>query len=109
MNTLKVDDVRQAIADMLFDLMDIDPQRAMQDIPFLALHKDFDSLAFVELQLQLEEKFEMEFNDKEVYIPANVTELAEALVRHHAIYKNKALLNSNEINSSRPEAAGHAV
>lgn len=88
MNILKIDEVRNAIADMLFDLMDIDRQLALQDTPFSELHKDFDSLTFAELQFMLEDRFKMEFSndDKNAIVPVNVTELAEILIAQYVVY-----------------------
>ena len=82
------DNVRNQIASLLQEHMDIDPVLVLQDTLFTELHKDFDSLALLELQLLLEKEFEMEFDglDRTAKMPTNVSEMADALIREHALY-----------------------
>lgn len=71
--------------------MDIDPALALQDTLFTELHKDFDSLSLLELQLLLEKEFDMEFDglDRTAQIPTNVSEMADALIREHTLYQQR--------------------
>lgn len=82
-------DVRVQIASLLKEHMDIDPALALQDTPFTQLHKDFDSLSLLELQLLLEKEFDMEFDglDRTAQMPTNVSEMADALIREHSRYQ----------------------
>lgn len=82
------EDVRTRIAALLQEHMDIDPVLALQDTVFSELHKDFDSLALLELQLLLEKEFDMEFDgfDRNAKIPTNVSEMADALMREYEQY-----------------------
>ena len=83
------DNVRIQIASLLKEHMDIDPVLALQDTVFSELHKDFDSLALLELQLLLEKEFDMEFDgfDRNAKIPTNVSEMADALMREYEQYQ----------------------
>jgi acyl carrier protein len=85
---LEKNEVRIQIVMLLEEHMGIDPQLALQDTEFKALHKDFDSLAYLELQLLLEKKFGMEFDgiDRNEKLPTNVSEMADALIREHGLY-----------------------
>jgi acyl carrier protein len=85
---LDFEDVRRRIAALLLEHMDIDPGSALQDTVFSELHKDFDSLALLELQLLLEKEFSMEFDgfDRNAKIPTNVSEMADALIREYDQY-----------------------
>jgi len=85
---LDFENVRRRIAALLLEHMDIDPCLALQDTVFSELHKDFDSLALLELQLLLEKEFSMEFDgfDRNAKIPSNVSEMAEALIREYEQY-----------------------
>lgn len=71
--------------------MDIDPALALKDTLFTELHKDFDSLSLLELQLLLEKEFNMEFDglDRTAKMPTNVSEMADALIREHALYQQR--------------------
>jgi acyl carrier protein len=82
------DNVRTQIVSLLKEHMDIDPVLALQDTLFTELHKDFDSLSLLELQLLLEKEFDMEFDglDRTAKMPTNVSEMADALIREHALY-----------------------
>ena len=86
---LDKEDVRLRIATLLRQHMDIDPALALQDTVFSELHKDFDSLALLELQLLLEKEFDMEFDgfDRNAKIPTNVSEMADALMREYEQYQ----------------------
>ena len=85
------DTVRIQIASLLKEHMDIDPALALQDTAFTELHKDFDSLSLLELQLLLEKEFDMEFDglDRTAKMPTNVSEMADALLREHALYQQR--------------------
>lgn len=85
------DNVRDRIASLLKEHMGIDPVLALQDTLFTKLHKDFDSLSLLELQLLLEKEFNMEFDglDRTAKMPTNVSEMADALVREHSLYQQR--------------------
>jgi len=89
--TLNKADVRTRIAALLKENMDIDPALALQDTVFTELHKDFDSLALLELQLLLEKEFSMEFDgfDRNAKMPSNVSEMADALIREYERYHQR--------------------
>lgn len=84
-------EVRIRIASLLQEHMGIDPDLALQDTLFTELHKDFDSLSLLELQLLLEKEFDMEFDglDRTAEMPTNVSEMADALVREHSLYQQR--------------------
>jgi acyl carrier protein len=88
--TLSLDEVRQAIAEILKMQMDIEPHRSLADTPFMALHDEFDSLSMMELQLLLEEKlhFELDFkmHSKLTVLPTNVTELSQEVLRQYSAH-----------------------
>lgn len=88
---LHKDNVRMRIASLLQEHMDIDPAMALQDTLFTELHKDFDSLSLLELQLLLEKEFDMEFDgfDRTEKMPTNVSEMADALIREHGRYQQR--------------------
>jgi acyl carrier protein len=83
--------VRKQISSLLKEHMDIDPVLALQDTLFTELHKDFDSLSLLELQLLLEKEFDMEFDglDRTAKMPTNVSEMADALIREHSLYQQR--------------------
>jgi acyl carrier protein len=80
--------VRQKIAELIHDNLDITVDRVLEDIPFPELHKDFDSLAMLEVQMLLETAYGFEFetnlHDKNTKLPNNATELALEVIRQHA-------------------------
>lgn len=86
---LTKENVRVQIASLLKEHMDIDPALALEDTLFTQLHKDFDSLSLLELQLLLEKEFDMEFDglDRTAQMPTNVSEMADALIREHTRYQ----------------------
>jgi hypothetical protein len=51
------------------------------------LHKDFDSLSFLEIQLLLEKEYGFEFEEnadpRQFKMPLNATELAQTLILQH--------------------------
>ena len=83
--------VRTLIASLLQEHMGIDPDLALQDTLFTELHKDFDSLSLLELQLLLEKEFDMEFDglDRTAKMPTNVSEMADFLIREHSLYQQR--------------------
>ncbi len=87
--TLDKDYVRIRIASLLEEHMDVNPTSALEDTAFTELHKDFDSLALLELQLLLEKEFSMEFDgfDRTAKIPNNLSEMADALIREYEQYQ----------------------
>lgn len=86
--------------------MDIDPALALQDTVFSELHKDFDSLALLELQLLLEKEFCMEFDgfDRNAKIPSNVSEMADALMREYEQYHLRQTKKTPTHNNQAPES-----
>lgn len=86
-------DLRQRIADLLHQEMGIEPNLVLSDAPFTELHKDFDSLSFLELQLLLEKAYGVELEEPAspdpALLPKNCTELAVAL---HAQLVKKGLV-----------------
>ena len=86
--TLEKSEVRIRIAMLLKEHMGIDQEIALQDTVFTVLHKDFDLLAYLELQLLLEKEFGMEFDgiDRNEKLPTNVSQMADALIREHGLY-----------------------
>jgi acyl carrier protein len=102
--TLDKDYVRIRIAALLEEHMDINPTSALEDTAFTELHKDFDSLALLELQLLLEKEFSMEFDgfDRTAKIPTNLTEMADALIREYEQYQlRQAKKNPTQNNQVR--------
>ena len=104
--TLNKEDVRTRIASLLKEHMDIDPVLALQDTVFRELHKDFDSLALLELQLLLEKEFDMEFDgfDRNAKIPTNVSEMADALMREYEQYQLRQAKKNPAPNNQAPES-----
>jgi acyl carrier protein len=78
-----ISQIRATVARLLHEQMGIDPELALQDTPFIELHKDFDSLSFMELQLLLEKEYKTELEESASHDPAllpkTCTELAQAL------------------------------
>ncbi len=105
--TLDKVDVCNRIAALLHEQMDIDPELALQGIVFTELHRDFDSLALLELQLLLEKEFSMEFDgfDSNAKLPTNVNEMADVLMRSHAQYQQR----QSKSNAAQPRKASHAT
>ncbi len=103
---LQKEDVRKSIATLLRQHMDIDPALALQDVVFSELHKDFDSLALLELQLLLEKEFSMEFDgfDHNAKIPTNVSEMADALMREYEQYHLRQVKKNPAQNNQAPES-----
>lgn len=93
MDIANLSQVRETIARILVEYMGVDLKAALNDTPFVELHKDFDSLSMLELQLLLEKEYNVEFN-VEVHgglkgeLPKNVTEFALLLFdkysEHHS-------------------------
>jgi acyl carrier protein len=87
---LELESVRQKIAELIHDNLDITVEKVLEDTPFKELHKDFDSLTFLEVQLLLEKEygfeFQIDFQDKNAKIPKNATELATELIKQHAAH-----------------------
>lgn len=83
--SLELQSVRKQIAEFIHGSMDIAVEKVLEDIPFGDLHKDFDSLAKLELQLLLEKEYGFEFeigrHDRNAKVPNNATELAQELLR----------------------------
>jgi acyl carrier protein len=89
-SSLELESVRQKIAEIIHDNLDITVEKVLEDTPFKELHKDFDSLTFLEVQLLLEKEygfeFQVDFYDKAAKIPTNATELAQELIKQHAAH-----------------------
>ena len=103
---LDKENVRTRIATLLQEHMDIDPTLALQDTLFNELHKDFDSLALLELQLLLEKEFDMEFDgfDRNAKIPTNVSEMADALIREYEQYHLRQAKKNPAQSNQAPES-----
>jgi len=86
--SLTTDEVKQIIANIHLKQMNVSIEKTLSNTPFIDLHKDFDSLAMMELQLLLEEElhFELDFklHQPGVSLPTNVSELALEVLRQHA-------------------------
>jgi acyl carrier protein len=86
--SIELQSVRQKIAELIHDNLDIPVDKVLEDTPFPELHKDFDSLTLLEVQLLLEKaygfEFEINLHDKYSKLPNNATELALELIRQHA-------------------------
>lgn len=93
MEDIDFQQARQTIARLIEVHMGVPTDKVMADTPFLELHKDFDSLTMLELQLLLEKEYDMEFDNdahsRQDKLPANVTELAQVLTVQHAAYRLK--------------------
>lgn len=89
---LELQAVRQQIAELIHGSMDIAVDKVLEDIPFAELHKDFDSLAMLELQFLLEKEYGFEFeidpHDKTARACSNTTELALELLRQSSQHTN---------------------
>jgi len=100
--SIALQSVRQKIAELIHDNLDIPVDKVLEDIPFPELHKDFDSLTLLEVQLLLEKaygfEFEINLHDKYSKLPNNATELAQEqeLIRKHARH-GKALKNKSPL------------
>jgi len=90
MDQLDIQSVRQKIAELIHDFMDIPVENVLEDTPFTELHKDFDSLTMLEVQLLLEKEygfeFEIDMHNKNAKLPSNATELAQELIKQHSQY-----------------------
>ncbi len=62
--------------------MGIAPQRLLSGEAFLEIDPNFDSLSMLEIQMLLEEEFgfELDFSRDQSNLPMNVHELAQAVV-----------------------------
>jgi len=89
-HAISVQQARETITRLLEEYMGVEATTVLQDTPFVELHKEFDSLSMLELQLLLEKAHDMEFDSgaqgQNGKLPTNVTELAEVLVKQHAVY-----------------------
>lgn len=87
MTELDIQTVRQKIAEKIHEHMEISIENILTDIPFIELHKDFDSLTMLEVQLLLETEYGFEFeidrHSMAAKIPSNATELAQELIKQH--------------------------
>ncbi len=93
MSYIDFEHVKQTIARLIEQHMDVAASNVLADTPFLELHKDFDSLTMLELQLLLEKEYDMEFDNdahnRNEKLPANVTELARVVITQHDAYRAK--------------------
>lgn len=93
MEDIDFQQARQTIARLIEEHMGVPTDKVMADTPFLELHKDFDSLTMLELQLLLEKEYDMEFDNdahsRQDKLPVNVTELAHVLISQHTAYRLK--------------------
>jgi acyl carrier protein len=89
-SSLELEPIRQKIAELIHDNLDITVEMVLMDTPFTELHKDFDSLTLLELQLLLEKEysfeFQIDFQDKTAKMPRNATDLAIELIKQHAAH-----------------------
>ena len=89
-SSLELESIRQKIAELIHDNLDITVEMVLEDTPFTELHKDFDSLTLLELQLLLEKEygfeFQIDFQDKTAKMPRNATDLAIELIKQHAAH-----------------------
>lgn len=80
--------IKQVIASVLETQLGINPEQVMAGVPFIVLEKNFDSLMFLETQMLIEEKLNVQFDEefgKDLgKTPQNADELAEAIVQHLA-------------------------
>lgn len=81
---LSVDEVCQKLSAIIEDQMGI-AVMGKEDMPLTELHQDFDSLAFMELQLLLEEHygFELKLDAHTQAMPTTVREFSQEVVRQH--------------------------
>jgi acyl carrier protein len=81
---LAFDEVCQKLSAIIYEQMGI-VVTGKEDVPFLELHQDFDSLAFTELQLLLEEHydFELKFDAHAQALPATVREFSQQVVQQY--------------------------
>jgi acyl carrier protein len=93
MTVLALQQARETIARLIEEHMGIDAVRVLEDIPFAELHKDFDSLTMLELQLLLEKEYGVEFDLEsgpgQHSVPKNATELAEAILSQCAQHRER--------------------
>lgn len=90
--SLELQSVRQQIAELIHGSMGIAVDKVLEDIPFVDLHKEFDSLAMLELQFLLEKEygfdFEIDPHSKDARACSNATGLALELLRQKSLHTN---------------------
>ncbi len=84
-----VADVATRIAEIMQRTQGMDPQKLLSGTEFLALDRHFDSLSMVEVQLLIEETFDIEFDQKAFSdiskMPRNLQQLAQAVFEQLAV------------------------
>ena len=105
MDQLDIQSVRQKIAELIHDFMGIPVENVLEDIPFTELHKDFDSLTMLEVQLLLEKEYNFEFeidlHNKNAKLPSNATELAQELIKQYSQYLVKQQAKTDEATTKK--------
>lgn len=95
---LEFEQAKQKIAELLESYMGIPAVQVLSDAPFTSLHKDFDSLSFLELQLLIEKEYSFEFEEDVknpiVKLPTNASELANELIRQQQLHFAKTAKSS---------------
>lgn len=86
-------DVRLRIAELIEQHLAIPAADVLSGKPFAELHEKFDSLAYLELQLLLEEaygfEFDMRLQGKEARLPTSIDELADEVIRQYYYHAAK--------------------
>lgn len=82
-NQTELSRVRARIAAILWQFMEMDPERVLADWPFAEVVSDFDSLTRRELVLVVEKAYDIELDPHAFArgFPVNVTEFAHELMR----------------------------
>lgn len=100
---LTVDEVCEKLGTMIEEQMGIAVARK-EDVPLVELHENFDSLAFMELQLLLEEHygFELKLDALAQALPTTVREFSQEVVRQH----ERHLARSQNISAVESQSGG---
>lgn len=80
-NPITIADVESSIAEIMQRTQGMSPQRLLDGEEFLALDKNFDSLSMVEVQLLIEESFNIEFDQKAFSDAAKMPRTLQQLAR----------------------------
>ncbi len=88
--------VRERIATLFLEHMDIPMERTLSDVRLMELAPNFDSLAFLESLILIDEAFGFDFDinvaDPNVKLPTTVTELAQEVLIQWLQHQEKMVL-----------------
>jgi acyl carrier protein len=100
--------VRERIAALLLEHMDIPTERTLSDVRLMELAPNFDSLAFLESLILIDEAFGFDFDinvaDPKVKLPTTVTELAQEVLIQWLQHQEKLALKQAQKQAAKAAA-----